>query len=178
LAHAVPGGDLAQVIDRALDALIVQLQRGKFAATERPRKPRASHSERDAARPRPRAIPAHVKRAVWQRDRGQCAFISAQGRGCSMRARLEFDHVEPVARGGTASAAGVRLLCRAHNQFEAERVFGRAFMERKREVAHAARATRPGTSHAAMDRAARGECAPAAPDPAGVVGGGNSSWDA
>jgi dTMP kinase len=28
---------------------------------------------------------------------------------------------------------GVRLLCRAHNQYEAERTYGAGFMERKRE---------------------------------------------
>jgi len=37
-----------------------------------------------------------------------------------------------VARGGRASVDGIRLLCRAHNQYEAERVFGGAFMQGKR----------------------------------------------
>src|SRR5262249_28612636 len=102
LAHAVPGGDLAQVVDRALDALIAQLERRKIAATARPRKPRAQEPARtpNAAR----TIPAHVRRAVWQRDEGRCAFVSKQGRRCSARALLEFDHMDPVARGGTARA--------------------------------------------------------------------------
>jgi Holliday junction resolvasome RuvABC DNA-binding subunit len=42
-----------------------------------------------------------------------------------------------VARGGESTASNVRLLCRAHNQFEAEQVFGQAFMEGKREKARA-----------------------------------------
>ena len=46
---------------------------------------------------------------------------------------LEFDHVDPVARGGKATVEGIRLLCRAHNQFEAERVFGVGFMEERRQ---------------------------------------------
>jgi 5-methylcytosine-specific restriction endonuclease McrA len=141
LGHAVPGGDPVAVFGRALEALIRQLERKKFASTERPRKPRAAT--------RPRTVPAHVKRAVWQRDQGQCAFVSAQGRRCSSRARLEFDHREPVARGGPSRAEDLRLLCRAHNQFEAERLFGQAFMHRKREAARVARATRPGTSFGA-----------------------------
>jgi len=40
--------------------------------------------------------------------------------------------MDPVARGGTTSARRMRLRCRAHNQYEAERTFGREFMEAKR----------------------------------------------
>jgi 5-methylcytosine-specific restriction endonuclease McrA len=147
LGHAVPGGDPVEVFGRALEALIRQLERRKFARTERPRKPRAKAEARAAGRPR--TVPAHVKREVWQRDEGRCAFVSAQGRRCSSHARLEFDHSVPVARGGTSRAEDLRLLCRAHNQFEAERVFGRAFMQRRREAARgerSGRSTRPGTS--------------------------------
>jgi len=37
LSHQLPSGDIAQVVDRALDALIAQLEKQKFAATARPR---------------------------------------------------------------------------------------------------------------------------------------------
>ncbi|MEO5988737.1 MAG: hypothetical protein ABIU54_01360, partial [Candidatus Eisenbacteria bacterium] len=47
----------------------------------------------------------------------------------------EFDHIEPVAREGETTVENLRLRCRAHNQYEAERVFGAGFMERKREEA-------------------------------------------
>jgi hypothetical protein len=39
---------------------------------------------------------------------------------------LEFDHIEPVARGGHATTANLRLRCRAHNQYEADRIFAAA----------------------------------------------------
>ena len=42
LGHAVPSGDLAQVLDRALDALNEKLERRKFAKTDRPRPCRRS----------------------------------------------------------------------------------------------------------------------------------------
>jgi hypothetical protein len=58
--------------------------------------------------------------------------VSDTGHRCGERVRLEFDHVEPVARGGRAKVAGLRLRCRAHNQYEAERAFGEGFMEHKR----------------------------------------------
>src|SRR6266571_8647509 len=135
LGHALPCGDLAEVLDRALDALIERLERRKFAATPRPRR-----SARPS--PDPRHIPAHVKRAVWERDQGRCTFVSESGRRCPARTRLEFDHIEAVARGGRASVAGIRLRCRAHNQYAAECTFGTEFMRHQREAARAAAETR------------------------------------
>jgi len=110
LGHAVPSGDLVQVLDRALDALIGQLEKTKFAATPQPRP-----SERRPSTD-PRHIPAHVKRTVWERDGGQCSFVSQAGHRCPARTRLEYDHVDPVARGGTATVSGIQLRCRAHNE--------------------------------------------------------------
>jgi hypothetical protein len=124
LGHAVPSGDLAQVLDRALDALIAKLEQQKFAQTDRPRPCRRSDDARH--------VPANVKRAVWERDGGQCTFVGENGHRCESRTRLEFDHVEPVTTGGHATVNGLRLRCRAHNQYAAERAFGRDFMNAKR----------------------------------------------
>ncbi|HYM82351.1 MAG TPA: RuvA C-terminal domain-containing protein [Candidatus Limnocylindria bacterium] len=131
LSHAVPSGDVTQVLDRALDALIGQLEKRKFADTKKPRP--AQHSNVNK-----RHVPAHVKRAVWERDHGQCTFVSASGHRCEGRRFLEFDHVDPVARGGRATAECIRLRCRAHNQYEAERTFGAGFMIEKRDRARRA----------------------------------------
>lgn len=125
LSHAVPGNDLAEVLDRALDALITQLERQRQAKVSKPRPGRRTKSARH--------VPAHVRREVWKRDQGQCTFVSETGHRCPSRTRLEFDHVTPVARGGEATLANIRLRCRAHNQYEAERVFGESFMRGKRE---------------------------------------------
>jgi 5-methylcytosine-specific restriction endonuclease McrA len=76
-----------------------------------------------------------VKRAVRERDGDQCAFVGESGQRCSSRTRLEFDHVEPVSCGGAATVENLRLLCRAHNQYAAEREFGAEFMEQKRAAA-------------------------------------------
>jgi len=142
LSHAVPSGDVAQVLDRALDVLILQLERRKTGSA---RRPRAS----TPPAPRSRYVPAHVRRAVWERDRGRCTFVSASGTRCNARRLLEFDHVDPVARGGRATVDRMRLRCRAHNQYEAERAFGSRFMERKRDEARAATAkARAATEHA------------------------------
>jgi hypothetical protein len=128
LGHAVPAGELAQVLDRALDALIARLEQRKFAATTRPRQhPRRSSSS-------PRHVPAEVRRAVWERDGGRCTFVSANGHHCESHTLLEYDHVDPVAREGRATASNLRLRCRAHNQYAAECAFGAGFMKRKREA--------------------------------------------
>ena len=132
-SHAVPSGDVAQVLDRALDALIARLEKQKFAATSRPRagggKPQGKESRR---------IPAGVRRAVWERDRGECTFVGENRRRCRARRCLEFDHIAPVARGGRATVENLRLRCRTHNYLEAERAFGGEFMEEQREGARRA----------------------------------------
>jgi hypothetical protein len=112
------------VLDRALDALIGELEKRKFAACKTPRIPRPSS--------RARHIPAEVLRAVRERDGGQCTFESDSGHRCNERRFVEFDHIEPVARGGRATVEGMRLRCRTHNQLEAERTFGAGFMQSKR----------------------------------------------
>ena len=127
LGHAVPAGDLAQVLDRALDALLHQLERRKLAATDRPGKPRRTTS--------PRHVPAPVRRAVWLRDGARCTFVSEDGHRCEETRGVEIDHIVPVARGGQSTVENVRLRCRAHNQYEAEQAFGVGFMQEKRETA-------------------------------------------
>ena len=135
-------GDVAQLLERALDALIDRCEKRKFggsrAAVSRIRRSFPSLGTGKAlegAKPlRPSPRPA---RRVGARP-GQCTFLSAAGRRCAARRFLEFDHVEPVARGGRATIEGMRLRCRAHNQYEAERVFGAGFMDRKRHEARLA----------------------------------------
>ena len=146
LGHQIPGGDIAAVIERALDALIPQLEKRKFAATSRPRRGVRRGSTN------PRHIPAHVMRAVWERDQGQCTYVSDAGHRCEARKRLEFDHIVELARGGEATVEGIRLRCRAHNQYTAEHTFGAEFMRLKRigaaEARAAARAKQPATRNA------------------------------
>ena len=132
LRHRIPDGDVATVVDLALDLLVQQLEKAKFASTERPRH-RGHRTEEPERSPRfvqstsssaSRYIPAGVRRTVWARDQAQCAFVSAAGERCTERARLEFDHIQPRADGGGADVHNLRLLCRQHNQYEARQFFG------------------------------------------------------
>ena len=117
LRHAIPSGDPAQIIDRALKVLVEQLRRKKFAATDRPRASRGTA-------PGSRDVAAKVRRVVGLRDDGRCTFVGKSGRRCNERAFIEFHHDEPYGVGGEATAGNIQLLCRAHNAFESERFYG------------------------------------------------------
>jgi len=76
----------------------------------------------------PRAIPMEVRRAVWKRDGGRCAWTSPDGRRCGSRHMLELDHIQPAALGGLPTIDNLRVACKPHNIHEAVRVFGRERM--------------------------------------------------
>jgi hypothetical protein len=117
LRHALPTGDDAAILDRALTALLDELARRKFGASDQPRPNRGTA-------PGSRHIPAEVRRTVWLRDLGCCAFVGQSGRRCGERAFVEFHHVRPFAVGGEATAANIQLRCRRHNDYEARAYFG------------------------------------------------------
>jgi hypothetical protein len=117
LRREIPDGDPGAIFDRALTLLLEDVARKKVALTSQPRNGRATAT-------RSRHIPACVKRAVWLRDGGRCAFVASTGRRCNERAFLEFHHREPYAIGGEATVANISLRCRQHNVYEGELAFG------------------------------------------------------
>lgn len=152
LRHTNPSGDVSVIFERALALLHGELLRKKTAATDRPRRAELPQTENDAdgdvpesrpdestaaasdgssgrskeegnPREMSRHIPAAVRREVWARDQGQCAFVGRQGR-CAETGFLEFHHVRPHAAGGEPTVENIELRCRPHNAYEAERYFG------------------------------------------------------
>lgn len=133
LRHVVPSGDSAVIVGRALALLVADLEKRRGADVKQPRgagtRPEPGASRRLAARETDgrtklrRHIPAAVRRAVWARNEGRCAFVGTAGR-CTERGLLEFHHVVPYADGGDATVGNLELRCRRHNRFEAERWFG------------------------------------------------------
>jgi hypothetical protein len=117
LSHSVPNGDLAQIFDQALIALLEKAARRKHAATSRPGRPRTP-------KPTSRAIPAGVEREVWARDGGRCAFVGRTGLRCEERRFIEFHHVKPWITGGPPTAENIALRCQTHNAYEAAVYFG------------------------------------------------------
>jgi len=124
LRHAIPSGDEAAILDRAFTALLVELARTRFAAVDNPQPPRGTA-------PGSRHVPAEVKRAVWVRDLGRCAFVATDGHRCNERAFVEFHHVRPYAAGGEATVANIQLRCRRHNSYEARTFFDKGPVDRR-----------------------------------------------
>jgi hypothetical protein len=76
-------------------------------------------------------ITTAIKRAVWKRDNGECAFTNTQGKKCKSTYRLQFDHFPiPKAKGGPSTEENLRLTCFQHNAFHAVQKFGLKKMER------------------------------------------------
>jgi len=123
LGSAVASSDIPAVLGLALDSLIEAKEKQKFAVTSRPCKQKGS--------PKGRHIPAEVRREVLEKEGGRCTFQSENGTLCGTQRDLHFDHIEPFACGGESTAANLRLRCPAHNRLEAERWFGKGYMDRK-----------------------------------------------
>jgi 5-methylcytosine-specific restriction endonuclease McrA len=159
LSHLIPSGDLERVLDYMADLTLRHLEKRKFGTTSKPRTIQGSSGtnkadkgarrqtsntgDEDSVRrsiTNPRYIPNAIRRAVRERDQDRCTFVSHTGHRCESGRFLEFDHIEPVARGGRSTIENLRLRCRAHNQYQAEQAFGVAFMSNKRRcTSHGAR---------------------------------------
>jgi hypothetical protein len=132
LRHQVPDGDLARIVELAVDLLVDKTMKQRFAQTRAPKQPRSIKRTVRRRKLNSRYIPRAVVREVHERDLGQCTFVSSDGKRCSERGFLEFHHHDvPYAKGGEATAANIRLACRVHNALFAERDFGRTFMRSK-----------------------------------------------
>jgi HNH endonuclease len=151
-SHRLPNGDLAGLMKLMAASFVRREEKRRFGIGARPRRAKAKTETTRSAEPeappggvqvspaatehttsearaapagkRGRYVPAPVRREIHERDRGRCAFVSADGRRCDARAFLQVDHVKPYARSGAPDAQNLRLLCRAHNLLHARNCFG------------------------------------------------------
>jgi hypothetical protein len=138
MRHQIPDGDIAKLLERALDLLIAQKQKQHFGTTDKPRASQGPTAQSPTAqtptakRPNPdsRHIPNQVKRQVLARDGEQCSYVSPEGRRCQQRERLEFHHKHPYGQGGPATVDNIAITCSAHNLMHANDDYGRSFMRR------------------------------------------------
>jgi 5-methylcytosine-specific restriction endonuclease McrA len=122
MRHRNPSGDLAVVVERALDALLERLEKERLGKTARP--------QRTVRASKPGHVPQAVRREVFERDGEQCTFLDEDGHRCPSRTLLELDHVESRALGGSDEASNLRVRCRPHNLLHAEQVFGKEHVAR------------------------------------------------
>lgn len=180
MRHRVPDGNLETILEAALELLIEQVKKERFAVGRKPRAGGGSggngtgggasgggangatgssdapltggaaaastnNLDQGTAQRASRHIPDAIRRAVFERDGGRCTYVDERGRRCPETGFLEIDHVEGFAETGQHVIEKLRVLCRGHNQREAEKRYGRAFMESARR-ARDANPTRSGTS--------------------------------
>jgi 5-methylcytosine-specific restriction endonuclease McrA len=129
----VPDGDLATIVELAVDLLVDKTVKKRFAEKQNPtpRKPGLVRLGVRRRKLRSRYIPRAVVREVHRRDAGQCTFVSSEGKRCCERGFLELHHRVPYANGGAPTAENLTLVCRVHNALFAERDFGVGFMRSK-----------------------------------------------
>jgi 5-methylcytosine-specific restriction endonuclease McrA len=65
--------------------------------------------------PKREVIPDDVKLLVWSRDGGACTR-------CGAKQQLHFDHVIPVAKGGSNVPVNIQLLCQPCNLRKSDKI--------------------------------------------------------
>jgi hypothetical protein len=133
LSHSNPSGDLAVMIERAVDLLIERVEKQRFAQTKSPRR-----SEVGGAKKRGRSVkspafhavvrghvPNDTMRQIVARDGLRCTFVGSDGQRCGSHKFIQIHHEDPWARGGGETVDNLRILCASHNRLLAERDFGR-----------------------------------------------------
>ena len=128
LSHSHPGASEETILEVGLD-LILQRHARRRGIGAKPRAA-AAHKKEGAAQASPpstarsRHVPAHVWRAVWERDGGCCAWPLANGGVCARTDQLELDHVKGWALGAGTTAEECRILCRDHQDVSARLLYG------------------------------------------------------
>jgi 5-methylcytosine-specific restriction endonuclease McrA len=155
LSHHSPKISLGDVHLQAMRLLVEALEKQRYGSKEEPNtapgrsrtdgreEPTKSSRARDEGnepRRRGRYVPAKLRRAVFERDERQCAYLERQcaylderGVRCRETERLELHHLEPFARGGAHRLENLSLRCQAHNTLAAEQDFGREHIARQRD---------------------------------------------
>src|SRR5262245_33282837 len=149
LSHQIPSGDPAIIIKDSLLRRLKEVKKERFGAGKRRKKaenPSAMAAAEGGAKEAPgedtkgvsrdgeqsRYIPKEIRKAVWERDQGRCAFVSTKGRWCTERRWLEFHHIIPFAWRGETSVDNLELRCRTHNAYEGELLFGKVLRKNEK----------------------------------------------
>jgi len=140
LSRKYPNGvPLGLLLEEALDAYLDK------HSPERKRKRREKRQEEQKAKKNPRThrdknknnpsrhIPQTIRDEVFARDKGLCTYVGRDGKRCGSTWNLHIDHIQPYARGGEHLIDNLRLRCAVHNQLEAEKTYGKEFMDEKRK---------------------------------------------
>jgi 5-methylcytosine-specific restriction endonuclease McrA len=134
LSHSHPGASDETILEVGLDLILQRHAKRRGVGA----KPRGASSKKDAAAPqaqpastvRSRHVPAAVKRAVWERDHGCCAWQLENGGVCGSTRQIEIDHIHGWALGAETTVEECRLLCRFHQDVSARKLYGDDLMNK------------------------------------------------
>ncbi len=90
---------------REIESTILAMDLSSESQREAFERAQAGLAGRNGAGSAEDAVPDDVRREVWIRDRGRCV-------DCGVASSLAFEHVLPIAVGGSNTAANVELRCR------------------------------------------------------------------
>jgi 5-methylcytosine-specific restriction endonuclease McrA len=119
----MPGASDDELLEAGLDLLLEKAAKRRGLVAKPRNTPPPSNGD---------GIPAHVRREVFERDGGRCQFPIPGGGICGSTYRVQVGHLIARARGGPTTAANCRCECETHNQFQADRDFGKPFMDQLR----------------------------------------------
>ena len=121
LSHSHPGASRDEILEAGLDILLERAAKRRGIVSKPRNAPRPTKTDR---------IPAHVRRAVWERDAGRCQLPLASGGICGSTCRVQLDHIRPLAQGGGSTVENLRCACDIHNVRAAREAYGDAVMDR------------------------------------------------
>jgi hypothetical protein len=145
LAETSPNSTLADLVHRAFEALVDALE-SAVAEARAKRSPQSAPGKAGY-------VPRDIRQAVFLRDGFQCAYVSSCGERCRAIRYLEVDHIVPRAHGGRDDMENLRCVCRAHNQYLAEQLFGRQFIRSRIRTRQHRQTTRRRVGEARLRRA-------------------------
>ncbi|MDE2133405.1 MAG: HNH endonuclease [Alphaproteobacteria bacterium] len=107
--------------DKEREELVLRVKRAVYKEDEELSSLRSYVSNIEAALefrkdgPQRTTIPDDVKLLVWTRDGGACVR-------CGSKEKLHFDHIIPVAKGGSNVAENVQILCEPCNLRKSDKI--------------------------------------------------------
>lgn len=81
----------------------------------------SSLQEEEISKTKRSYISIKIKRALLEKAQHRCEFQSVKGLRCESTYKLQIDHRQPLALGGSNACDNLRILCHTHNQLEARR---------------------------------------------------------
>jgi hypothetical protein len=96
LSHANPSGDLAVIVERAIDVLLADLENSRRAKAKRPRP--SGNRSRTRSPKRGRASRA-TRREVFERDCERCTYVGPDGKRCEATASSSMPRAQSALGG-------------------------------------------------------------------------------